>query len=158
MNPDFIMVPAETSAAEALARLRASDLGPQQTSIVCVVDDAGKLLGTVPLVELVRSDGSTPVSELIEASTPSLALEAEIPEVARLMSDYNMHAMPVLDAEGRPVGIVTIDDILERLVPEEWRRRAGAANCWITTTYREVAGERPASWASLHVPGSDPGT
>jgi len=127
MNPDFIQVPADTSAAEALARVRGSDLGPQQSSIVCVVDDVGKLVGTVPLVDVVRGDGPQKVSELVESATPSVALEAEIPEVARLMSDYNMHAMPVVDSECRPVGIVTIDDVLELLVPEEWRRRAGAA-------------------------------
>jgi len=127
MNPDFIQVPADTSAAEALARVRGSDLGPQQSSIVCVVDDAEKLVGTVPLVDLVRADGPQKVSGLLESSTPSVALEAEIPEVARLMSDYNMQAMPVVDSECRPVGVVTIDDVLELLVPEEWRRRAGAA-------------------------------
>jgi sporulation protein YlmC with PRC-barrel domain len=127
MNPDFIQVPADTTAAEALARVRGSALGPQQSSIVCVVDDTGKLIGTVPLVEVVRSDGLQKMSELIESSTPSVALEAEIPEVARLMSDYNMHAMPVVDADCRPVGIVAVDDILELLVPEEWRRRAGVA-------------------------------
>jgi CBS domain-containing protein len=127
MNPDFILVPGDASAADALARVRASDLVPQQSSIVCVVDDGGRLLGTIPLVELIRADGAQPVSELIESSTPSVALEAEIPEVARLMSDYNMIAMPVLDGEGRPVGIVAVDDVLELLVPEEWRRRAGVA-------------------------------
>ena len=61
------------------------------------------------------------------SSTPSVALEAEVPEVARLMSDYNLIAMPVVDGEGRPVGIVAVDDVLELLVPEEWRRRAGVA-------------------------------
>jgi CBS domain-containing protein/sporulation protein YlmC with PRC-barrel domain len=127
MTPDFLIVPADTSVAEALARVRGSTLGPQQSSIVCVADDAGKLLGAVPLVELVRADGPQRISELVESSTPSVALEAEIPEVARLMSDYNIYAMPVLDSEGRPVGIVTVDDVLELLVPEEWRRRAGAA-------------------------------
>ena len=128
MNPDFTMVPAETTAAEALAQVRAANnLGPQQASTVCVVDDAGKLLGTVPLVELIRADAGRRVSELVESSIPSVALEAEVPEVARLMSDYNLIAMPVVDGEGRPVGIVAVDDVLELLVPEEWRRRAGAA-------------------------------
>ena len=128
MNPDFIEAPADTTATEVLARVRAaSNLGPQQALTVCVVDDAGKLLGTVPLVELVRADGAQRVSELIEASIPNVALEAEVPEVARLMSDYNLIAMPVVDAECRPVGIIAVDDVLELLVPEEWRWRAGAA-------------------------------
>jgi len=74
MNPDFIAVRADTSTAEAIALVRGSDLGHQQVSSVCVVDDAGKLLGTVSLVDLVRVYGSQAVSELVESSTPSVAL------------------------------------------------------------------------------------
>jgi Mg/Co/Ni transporter MgtE len=43
------------------------------------------------------------------------------------MSDYNLIALPVLDADGKAVGIIAVDDILELLIPEDWRRRAGAA-------------------------------
>jgi CBS domain-containing protein len=128
MNPDFIEALADTSASEVLDRVRAAgNLGPQQASTVCVVDHGGKLLGTVPLVELVRAAGTRSVSELVESSIPSVALEADVPEVARLMSDYNLIAMPVVDGESRPVGIIAVDDVLELLVPEEWRWRAGAA-------------------------------
>ncbi len=127
MNPDFVSAPAEATAAQALDRVRGSDLGEQHVAIVCVIDAAGKLLGTVSLAELVRAEEHTRVSELADASTPSVAPEAEVPEVARLMSDYNLIAMPVLDGEGHPVGIIAVDDVLELLVPEEWRRRAGVA-------------------------------
>ncbi|MGH2884238.1 MAG: CBS domain-containing protein [Solirubrobacteraceae bacterium] len=92
-----------------------------------VIDAAGRLLGTVSLAELVRANEQARASDLADASTPSVAPEAEVPEVARLMSDYNLIAMPVLDGERRPVGIIAVDDVLELLVPEEWRRRAGAA-------------------------------
>lgn len=127
MSPDFVSVPGEASAAQALERVRDADLGEQHVAVVCVIDAAGKLLGTVSLASLVRADAPTQVSELADASTPSVASEAEVPEVARLMSDYNLIAMPVLDPEGRPIGIISVDDVLELLVPEEWRRRAGVA-------------------------------
>jgi CBS domain-containing protein len=127
MNPDFISVPLAATVADALARVRASNLGLQQVAIVCVLDDAGKLVDTLSLSELVRADGSRKVSELADDFTPTVAVEADVPEVARLMSDYNLVAMPVLDAECRPIGIIAVDDVLELLVPEEWRRRAGAA-------------------------------
>jgi Mg/Co/Ni transporter MgtE len=94
---------------------------------VCVVEDGGKLVGTLSLADLVRADERQKVTEAIDSSTPSVALEADVPEVARLMSDYNLIAMPVVDGDCRPVGIIAVDDILELLVPEEWRRRAGAA-------------------------------
>jgi len=127
MNPDFISVPPDTTVTDALDRIRASGLGLQQIAIVCVVDDAGKLIDTLSLTELVRADGARKASELVDDFTPAVATDADVPEVARLMSDYNLVAMPVLDAERRPAGIIAVDDVLELLVPEEWRRRAGSA-------------------------------
>jgi CBS domain-containing protein/sporulation protein YlmC with PRC-barrel domain len=127
MNPDFVSVGSQATVADALARLRSVELGPQQSSIVCVVEDSGLLLGTVPLAELVRAPEGEGVAGLIDAPTPTVATEEDLPEVARLMTDYNLIAMPVLDGEGRPVGVVAVDDVLELLLPEEWRRRAGVA-------------------------------
>jgi Mg/Co/Ni transporter MgtE len=91
-----------------------------------VVDQAGKLVDTLSLADLVRAEGTQKVSERAGDFTPSVGTDADIPEVARLMSDYNLVAMPVLDADGHPVGIIAVDDVLELLVPEEWRWRAGA--------------------------------
>jgi Mg/Co/Ni transporter MgtE len=127
MNPDFISVRPDATVADALARIRASDLGLQQIAIACVVDDAGKLIDTLSLVELVRAEGAQKVSELVDEFTPAVGTDADVPDVARLMSDYNLVAMPVLDADRRPVGIIAVDDVLELLVPEDWRRRAGVA-------------------------------
>jgi CBS domain-containing protein len=128
MNPDFVAVSAHASVGEALARVRSSELGPQQLSIVCVIDENGALAGTLTLTDLVRAETNEKLGNLIEESpTPTVPAEADLPEVARLMTDYNLIAMPVLDPDGRPVGIVAVDDVLELLLPEEWRRRAGAA-------------------------------
>jgi CBS domain-containing protein len=127
MNPDFVAVPSDASVTEAIARVRSSDLGPQQTSIVCITDDAGVLLGALSLHELIRAERDDTVGRLIESPTPTVAAEADLPDVARVMTDYNLTAMPVLDAGRRPVGIIAVDDVLELLLPEEWRRRAGIA-------------------------------
>jgi CBS domain-containing protein/sporulation protein YlmC with PRC-barrel domain len=127
MNPDFISVRSGATVDAALARVRASELGAQQVSIVCVVDEQGKLAGSMSLPELVRADPHQQVGAVADASLPAVATEAELPEVARVMSDYNMIAIPVIDADGTPVGIIAVDDVLEQLIPEEWRWRAGAA-------------------------------
>jgi CBS domain-containing protein/sporulation protein YlmC with PRC-barrel domain len=128
MNPDFISLPATASVGEALDRVRSSDLGLQQLSIVCATDEAGILAGTLTLADLVRGEPAERLSALCEESpTPTVGTEADLPDVARLMSDYNLIAMPVLDADGKPVGIIAVDDVLELLIPEEWRRRAGMA-------------------------------
>jgi CBS domain-containing protein/sporulation protein YlmC with PRC-barrel domain len=126
MNPDFVTVPSGVTVQEALAAVRASDLGPRLVSVIFLVDEDGLMVGTVALADLVRVDAG-PVAELIEASTPVVGAEADLPEVAILMSDYNLIAMPVIDADGRPVGMIAVDDVLEHLLPEEWRRRSSAA-------------------------------
>jgi CBS domain-containing protein len=128
MNPDFVSAPAAATVGEALAGVRVAKLGPQQVSTVCVVRDDGVLAGALSLADLVRVDPTAKLCDLIEdARTPTVGTEADLPEVAQLMADYNLVAMPVVDGEGRPVGMIAVDDVLELLLPEEWRRRAGIA-------------------------------
>ena len=127
MNPDFLSVPAGATVREAIESVRLSELGAQQASIVCVTDDAGMLVDAVSLAELVRAPGEQSLSALIDAPTPTVTVDADLPDVARLMTDFNLIAMPVLDVDGRLVGIIAVDDILEMLLPDEWRRRAGLA-------------------------------
>ena len=112
---------------QALAKVRGSELGAQQISIIVLLDGGGGLAGTVSLAELVGARPEQPLSELVKGSTPAVSTDADLPDVALLMTDYNLIAMPVLDADGHPAGIVSVDDVLELLVPEEWRRRAGLA-------------------------------
>jgi Mg/Co/Ni transporter MgtE len=96
--------------------------------IVCVADERGCLAGVVSLVELVRAGEQERLDALVdsEAPVPTVEPEADLPEVAMVMSDYNLVALPVVEDDGRPVGVIAVDDVLEFLVPEEWRRRAGA--------------------------------
>jgi Mg/Co/Ni transporter MgtE len=128
MNPDFISVRSDATVAQALDRVRRSDLGEQQLLIVCVIDERGQLVGAVTLAELLRASEPQPVGNVVdaEAPVPTVAAETDLPEVARVMTDYNLVAMPVLDGDGKPVGVIAVDDVLELLLPEEWRRRAGA--------------------------------
>jgi CBS domain-containing protein len=127
MNPDFLSARTAETVGQVLARVRTSTLREQQLSIICLVDDARKLVGALPLTELVRAEEQQNVGDVIESPLPTVAAEADLPEVARLMTDFNLIAMPVLDGDGRPVGIISVDDVLELLLPEEWRRRAGTA-------------------------------
>jgi CBS domain-containing protein/sporulation protein YlmC with PRC-barrel domain len=127
MNPDFVAAASSATVGDAIASVRASELGPQQVSIIVVVDPQGVLAGAVALSELVRATASDPLAGLIEAGDPAVSVEADLPEVATLMTDYNLIAIPVVDNEGRPMGIIAVDDILEELLPESWRRRAGSA-------------------------------
>ena len=127
MNPDFVSAPLSATVSEALAQVRATELGPQQVSIVCVIGEAEAFAGAVTLADLVRADQGEPLSSLIDAPTPTVPADADLPEVARLMADFNLLAIPVIDPDEKPLGVVAFDDVLELLVPEEWRRRAGDA-------------------------------
>jgi CBS domain-containing protein/sporulation protein YlmC with PRC-barrel domain len=127
MNPDFVSVDDSAKVKAALERVRSSELGQQQASIVCVCGEDGRLAGALTLAELVRARPEDLVGPLLDSPIPTVGTEEEMPEVARLMADYNLVALPVVDGDGRPVGIVAVDDVLELLLPEEWRRRAGIA-------------------------------
>ncbi len=127
MNPDFVSISAEATVDDALALVRSSELGSQQASVVFMTDEHGVFVGAASLDQLVRAVGEQRLGGLIESPTPSVPVDADLPDVARLMSDYNLIAMPVLDNARRPVGIIAVDDVLEQLVPEEWRWRAGIA-------------------------------
>jgi CBS domain-containing protein len=127
MNPDFVSLGGAATVADAVAGIRRSEIYDQHATIVGVVGDDGRLLGALSLLELVRAEPNAALGTLIESSTPTVGPDADLPEVARLMTDYNLMAMPVVSEDGRPVGVIAVDDVLELLLPEEWRRRAGVA-------------------------------
>jgi CBS domain-containing protein len=128
MNPDFVSVSADATVADALAAVRAQeDFSPQQLSMVFLLDAAGVLVGALPLADLVRSGEQETLSSLIDAAVPTVFADADVPEVACVMTDFNLIAMAVVDGDGKPIGIISVDDVLELLVPAEWRRRYGLA-------------------------------
>jgi CBS domain-containing protein len=127
MNPDFPSLPADANVGEALARVRASELAPSQLLTLWVIDSGGHLVGGVFASELLRADADAPVTSLIETAVPTVSPETELAEVARLMADFNLVAIPVVDGDEHPIGVVAVDDVVERLLPNEWRRRAGLA-------------------------------
>jgi CBS domain-containing protein len=127
MDPDFVSAPADATVEDVLQRVRSSELSAQQASIVCVVDDHGVFIGAVPLAKLILAEPQQRLADLIDERTPAVSVDSDVPEIATLMSDWNLIAVPVLDAEGRPEGVIAVDDILELLLPEEWRRRAAGA-------------------------------
>jgi Mg/Co/Ni transporter MgtE len=127
MNPDFPSLPADATVAEGLEYVRRSELAPSQLLVLWVTDAQGRLVGGVFASELVRAPEPEPVTSLIETAVPTVSPETELPEVARLMADFNLMAMPVIDSDEQPIGVVAFDDVLELLLPVEWRRRAGGA-------------------------------
>ena len=125
MSPDFVSVYRHATAAEALDRVRRSALPDVNLATVYVMDAKHRFAGSLQLPALLRADPEASVVDLEIADVPHLQPEADFEEVARLMADYNLIAAPVLDREERMIGLVTVDDVLEVLLPKGWRRRFG---------------------------------
>ncbi|MBS1879079.1 MAG: magnesium transporter [Actinobacteria bacterium] len=125
MSPDFVGVYRQATAAEALDRVRRTTVADELLASIYVIDARHRFVGVVALAALVRADPEAAVVDLEVQPIPSLRAEAEFEEVARLMADYNLTAVPVLDDEERVIGVVTVDDVLEVLLPKGWRRRFG---------------------------------
>jgi CBS domain-containing protein len=124
MTPDFLVLYRQAGVDEALERVRASELPPEVLAMVYVMDSHRALTGAVPLSSLVRAD---PEDDLVDIAdpTPRLVADADFEEVARLMADFNLVCAPVVDDQERLIGVVTVDDGLEVLLPWAWRRRFG---------------------------------
>jgi CBS domain-containing protein len=127
MGMDFIALPGLTRVGDALARVRESPLlQPEALTSVHVVDADGGLQGVARLVSLVQSDPDAALIDVSDANPVRVGADADITDVAVLMTDYNLITIPVVDDEGRLLGVITVDDVLEIALPPDWRRREAA--------------------------------
>jgi Mg/Co/Ni transporter MgtE len=120
-----IMLP-DATVAEALARVRNPELSPAIAAQVFVVrppqaTPTGRFLGTAHLQRLLREPPSALVSGLVEKDTGALRPETPIADVTRHLATYNLVAAPVIDDHDRLLGAVSVDDVLDHLLPEGWR-------------------------------------
>lgn len=133
MTTDFVSVPAGTTVGGALAVLRSLEEVPDPLLAVYVVDpgvgpeSAGSLLGLVRLRNLILADPATPLAEVTDGDLPTVEADDRAEDAARILAEYNLLAVPVLDKERRMIGIVTVDDALAVLLPEIWQRRGARA-------------------------------
>ncbi|MBU3064473.1 CBS domain-containing protein [Nocardia sp. NEAU-G5] len=126
MNVDFASCAPDTTAAQALSVVGAAK-GLQSEALLKVhVLEAGRLAGVVSIIGLLQSDPGTPVSELMDSDPVRVAPDADMTDIALLMADFNLYTIPVVDDGDRVLGVVTVDDILEATIPEDWRRREPA--------------------------------
>ena len=125
MNPDFVSVPATATVSDALEAVRKSTSPPEASGVVFVTGEGGRLEGTALVVELLRAQPGASVVVATREGPATLSPDADIHEVVRKMSDYNLAVAPVVDADGRMLGQITVDDVLETMLPSGWRRQYG---------------------------------
>jgi Mg/Co/Ni transporter MgtE len=111
----------------ALEAVRTDNKAPHQLlNTVFVTEQEGRYVGTVGVIDLLRADRIRKVEEL-DLTICSLHGNADFADVALMMADYNLTALAVTDAAGNLIGAISSDDVIEALVPEDWRARVEAS-------------------------------
>ncbi len=123
MTTEFIALPIGVTAGEALELIRAER--PSESALSCVhfVDERGALAGIASLRDLVLADPGEHVLAFLERNPVTITADTAESEVGRLMMKYDFLVIPVLDDERRPLGIVTLDDALGAVLPDESTKR-----------------------------------
>ena len=126
MTTEPIIVSADATVAEGLALIRRHELAPALGAAVCVTlppyePPTGRFLGVVHFQRMLRYPPHERLGTLIDASLEPVAPDTSAAEVARILASYNLVSLPVVDEKHRLVGVVTIDDVLDYLLPDDWR-------------------------------------
>ena len=126
MSPEPIIVSADATVAEGLALIRRHELAPAMASAVCVTlppyePPTGRFLGVVHFQRMLRYPPHERLGALVDQGLEPLRVDASLAEVARALASYNLVCLPVVDDHHRLVGVVTIDDVLDHLLPDDWR-------------------------------------
>jgi len=130
MTTEFISLPADIPVEEAIDRLR--EIAPEAETIyyVYVADENGKLIGVVSLRDLIASSDGTLIKNIMRSNVINVNAELDQEEVARIVSKYDLLAVPVVDDQDRLLGIITVDDVMdvmEQEATEDIYRLAGAS-------------------------------
>ena len=126
MTPEPVILPPDATVAEALARIREAELTPALACMVYVCRSpletpTGRFIGAVHFQRLLREPPSTLVSALIDSELENLTDDSTLHEVSRYFATYNLVNAPVVDDDHRLIGAITVDDVLDHVLPEDWR-------------------------------------
>ncbi|OBH07030.1 MULTISPECIES: magnesium transporter MgtE N-terminal domain-containing protein [unclassified Mycobacterium] len=127
MNVDFVSCAANATAGSALALIGAARaVQPEALVKVHILDAAKRLEGVVSVITLLQAEPSESVGALMDSDPVCVSADADLTDIALLMADFNLYSIPVVDEQDRVLGVVTVDDVLEETIPEDWRRREPA--------------------------------
>jgi Mg2+ transporter MgtE len=124
MTSDYVSLAGELTAAQAIDQLRERKPDPELTYYLYVVDAEEKLEGVLSLRDLVVAPPETKVRAIMDPHVLKVAAETPKEEVAALIAKYDLLALPVVDARGKLIGTVTVDDVVELMLPRGWKKRS----------------------------------
>jgi Mg/Co/Ni transporter MgtE len=126
MTTEPIILSADSTVADALAAVRQSEISPALASQIFICRQpletpTGRFIGMAHYQRLLREPPSTLLGSIVDTDTQGLNPEATLNEVSSYLASYNLLSVPVIDANDRLLGAVTVDDVLDHLLPENWR-------------------------------------
>lgn len=130
MTTEPIIVSADATVAEGLALIRRHELAPALGAAVCVTlppyePPTGRFLGVVHFQRMLRYPPNERLGTLLDTTLEPVTPHTSAAEVSRILASYNLVSLPVVDEGHRLVGVVTIDDVLDHVLPDDWRSTAG---------------------------------
>ena len=123
MTTEYVAIPKDITAQQTIETLRELEPNAETIYYIYVVDSSEHLAGVISLRDLIIAQPSTLIEDFMVSKIMHVHLDASVEEVVQTLSDYNLLAVPVVDDENRMQGIITVDDALEEILPEDWRRR-----------------------------------
>lgn len=126
MTTEPIIVSADATVAEALALIRRHETAPTLAAAICVTlppyeAPTGRFLGMVHFQRLLRYPPHERIGTLLDTGLEPISVNTSAAEVSRILASYNLVSVPVIDENHRLVGVVTVDDVLDYLLPNDWR-------------------------------------
>ena len=126
MTTEPIILSADSTVADALAAVRQSEISPALASQIFICRQpletpTGRFIGMAHYQRLLREPPSTLLGSIVDTDTQGLNPDATLNEVSSYLASYNLLSVPVVDANDRLLGAVTVDDVLDHLLPENWR-------------------------------------
>ncbi len=145
MQTDFVAVPPFWTVGRVIDHMREADDLPETFSDIYVVDPTYHVVGGVDLSRLLRTKREVPVEKIMDADRQVVLATADQEAVARQFERYDLKSAPVVDADKRLVGVVTVDDVVEVIeeeADEDLRRLAGVGDERITDSVRQIVPAR----------------
>jgi len=124
MTTEVVSFPKEITAQSAIDRLREIKPDPEQAYYIYVVNGEGRLEGVISLRDLVVADPEAVLSSLMDPHVLHVDASTSKEDIAALIAKYDLLALPVVDARRRLLGSVTIDDVVELMLPRGWKKRS----------------------------------
>ncbi|OLC55488.1 MAG: hypothetical protein AUH85_09200 [Chloroflexi bacterium 13_1_40CM_4_68_4] len=124
MTTNYVALPGSLKASEAIDKLRALKPDPETAYYLYVIDAQDRLIGVVSLRDLVVASPDEKLEDIMNKQVMKAEAHTDKEEVAAIIAKYDLLALPIVDQKGRLIGAVTVDDVVELMLPRGWRKRS----------------------------------